>query len=58
AVSDPNAQHHQDSSLAWFWIMDVQRDAELNNWMLEFYWGHWLRAKALKDRWEEQVELL
>ncbi|KIK74698.1 hypothetical protein PAXRUDRAFT_174911, partial [Paxillus rubicundulus Ve08.2h10] len=25
AVSDPNAQHHQDSSLAWFWIMDVQR---------------------------------
>ncbi|KIK73299.1 hypothetical protein PAXRUDRAFT_178787 [Paxillus rubicundulus Ve08.2h10] len=58
AVSDPNAQGHQDSTLAWFWTMDVQRDAKVNDWMSEFYRGHWLRAKALKDRWEEKVELL
>ncbi|KIK77653.1 hypothetical protein PAXRUDRAFT_166135, partial [Paxillus rubicundulus Ve08.2h10] len=57
-VSDPNAQGHRDSTLAWFWTMDVQRDAELNDWMSEFYRGHWLRTKALKDRWEEEVEHL
>ncbi|KIK71983.1 hypothetical protein PAXRUDRAFT_800527, partial [Paxillus rubicundulus Ve08.2h10] len=56
--SDTNARGHRDSTLAWFWTMDVQRDAELNDWMSEFYRGHWLRAKALKDRWEEEVELL
>ncbi|KIK77720.1 hypothetical protein PAXRUDRAFT_165942, partial [Paxillus rubicundulus Ve08.2h10] len=55
---------YRDSTLAWFWTMDVQRDAELNDWMSEcmflsvFYSSHWLRAKALKDRWEEEVELL
>ncbi|KIK80875.1 hypothetical protein PAXRUDRAFT_157435, partial [Paxillus rubicundulus Ve08.2h10] len=58
AVLDPNAQGHWDLTLAWFWTMDVQRGAEPNNWMSEFYWGHWLRAKALKNRWEEEVELL
>ncbi|KIK73266.1 hypothetical protein PAXRUDRAFT_64550, partial [Paxillus rubicundulus Ve08.2h10] len=58
AVLDPNAQGHQDSTLAWFWTMDVQRDAEVNDWMSEFYRGHWLRAKALKDTWEVEVELL
>ncbi|KIK74449.1 hypothetical protein PAXRUDRAFT_175682 [Paxillus rubicundulus Ve08.2h10] len=84
-VSDPNARGHltklynrADSTLAWFWTMDVQRDAEVNNWMTKcmfisiccpswkelklsctsVYRGHWLRAKALKDRWEEEVELL
>ncbi|KIK72541.1 hypothetical protein PAXRUDRAFT_21868 [Paxillus rubicundulus Ve08.2h10] len=50
--------HLKDSTLAWFWTMDMQRDVELNNWMSEFYRGHWLRAKALKDRWEEEMELL
>ncbi|KAF9230334.1 hypothetical protein BU15DRAFT_57377 [Melanogaster broomeanus] len=58
AVSDPNARGQRDAKLAWFWTMDVQRDTELNDWMSEFYRGHWLRAKALKDRWEEEVELL
>ncbi|KIK71923.1 hypothetical protein PAXRUDRAFT_91545, partial [Paxillus rubicundulus Ve08.2h10] len=49
---------HRDSTLAWFWTMDVQTDAEVNDWMSKFYRGHWLRAKALKYRWEEGVELL
>ncbi|KIK78141.1 hypothetical protein PAXRUDRAFT_62486, partial [Paxillus rubicundulus Ve08.2h10] len=57
AVLDPNAQGHWDSTLAWFWTMDVQRDAEVNDWMSKFM-GHWLREKAPKDRWEEEVELL
>ncbi|KIK78118.1 hypothetical protein PAXRUDRAFT_64846, partial [Paxillus rubicundulus Ve08.2h10] len=43
AVSDLNAQGHQDLTLAWFWTMDVQRGVGLNDWMLEFYQGHWLR---------------
>ncbi|KIK93873.1 hypothetical protein PAXRUDRAFT_144037, partial [Paxillus rubicundulus Ve08.2h10] len=58
AVSDQNAQGHWDLTLAWFWTIDVQRDAELDDWMSEFYRGQWLRVKALKDRWEEEVELL
>ncbi|KIK75636.1 hypothetical protein PAXRUDRAFT_172166 [Paxillus rubicundulus Ve08.2h10] len=57
AVLDPNARGHQDSTLAWLWTMDVQRDAELIGCPNIFYRGHWLRAKALKDRWEEEVEL-
>ncbi|KIK78825.1 hypothetical protein PAXRUDRAFT_162962 [Paxillus rubicundulus Ve08.2h10] len=58
AVSDLNAQGHWDSTLAWCWTMVTKYNAEVNNWMLEFYRGHWLRAKALKDRQEEEVELL
>ncbi|KAF9228573.1 hypothetical protein BS17DRAFT_691138 [Gyrodon lividus] len=34
-VSDPNAWGNQNSTLAWFWTMDVQRDSELNDWMSE-----------------------
>ncbi|KAF9238952.1 hypothetical protein BU15DRAFT_74919 [Melanogaster broomeanus] len=46
-------EHLKPGSGPWM----CKRDTELNDWMSEFYRGHWLRAKALKDRWEEEVEL-
>ncbi|KIK75530.1 hypothetical protein PAXRUDRAFT_18923 [Paxillus rubicundulus Ve08.2h10] len=58
AVAKPNARGHRNDTLPWFWSMDVARDAEANNWMMEFYRVHWLWSKALKDCWEEEVELI
>ncbi|KIM63801.1 hypothetical protein SCLCIDRAFT_116566, partial [Scleroderma citrinum Foug A] len=58
AVADPNARGHRHDSLSWFWTIDIPKDTDKNNWMSEFYQVHWLRAKAKKDRWVEEVELL
>ncbi|THH17285.1 hypothetical protein EW146_g3490 [Bondarzewia mesenterica] len=58
AISNPSKPGYRKMSLAWFWNMDVDRDTEGNGWMEEFYRVHWLRAKALRDRWQEQVMLL
>ncbi|KAG2085106.1 uncharacterized protein F5147DRAFT_589220 [Suillus discolor] len=56
AVADLNAQGQRNSTLPWFWSLDVQGDSISNDWMNEFYRVHWLRAKALHDRWlEEQL---
>ncbi|KAF8834895.1 hypothetical protein BDN67DRAFT_870722, partial [Paxillus ammoniavirescens] len=54
-VAEPNARGHRNDTLPWFWSMDVARDAEADDWMMEF---HWLWSKALRDRWEEEVELI
>lgn len=35
AVADPNARGQRDSTLAWFWSLDVQGDASGNDWMTE-----------------------
>ncbi|THH14548.1 hypothetical protein EW146_g5797 [Bondarzewia mesenterica] len=57
AISDLRKPGHRKESLAWFWNMDVQRDAEQRGWMEECE-VHWLQAKALRNQWEEQVTLL
>ncbi|KAL4062289.1 hypothetical protein J3A83DRAFT_4110860 [Scleroderma citrinum] len=49
AIAEPNARDHQYDTLAWFWTMDLPCDTDKNDWMSEFYWVHWLRAKALRD---------
>ncbi|KIK81905.1 hypothetical protein PAXRUDRAFT_14997 [Paxillus rubicundulus Ve08.2h10] len=54
AISGSNSQGQWDLTLTWFWTMDVQKDVRIT----AVHWGHWLRAKALKDKWEEEVELL
>ncbi|KAG1779894.1 hypothetical protein EV702DRAFT_1043283 [Suillus placidus] len=54
AVADPNARGQRNNTLAWFWSMDVEGDSCNSDWLNEFYHVHWLRAKALKDRWEEE----
>ncbi|KAI5982383.1 hypothetical protein EDD15DRAFT_2180961 [Pisolithus albus] len=53
-----NAHDHRSSNLPWFWCMDIARTTSSKNWLTEFYCIHWLRAKAVKDRWEEEEDLL
>ncbi|KAG1751888.1 hypothetical protein EDB19DRAFT_1628301 [Suillus lakei] len=54
AVADPNTRGQRNNTLAWFWSMDVEGDSHNSDWLNEFYHVHWLHAKALKDRWEEE----
>ncbi|KAG0691964.1 hypothetical protein DFH29DRAFT_883337 [Suillus ampliporus] len=58
AVADPNARGQRNSTLPWFWSLDIQGDSVSNDWMNEFYRVHWLRTKALRDRWEEEILLV
>ncbi|KAG1718273.1 uncharacterized protein EDB91DRAFT_1090173 [Suillus paluster] len=57
-VADPNARGQRNSTLAWFWSIDVQGDSTSNDWMNEFYRVHWLRTLALRDRWAEELLLV
>ncbi|KAG1888830.1 hypothetical protein F4604DRAFT_1915893 [Suillus subluteus] len=57
-VADPNACGQRNSTLAWFWSIDVQGDSTSNDWMNEFYRVHWLRTLALRDRWAEELLLV
>ncbi|KAI6096271.1 hypothetical protein EDD16DRAFT_1528139 [Pisolithus croceorrhizus] len=58
AAFTQNAHDHHHSSLPWFWTMDIERDTRSKTWLTEFYCIHWLRAKAIKDQWEEEEALL
>ncbi|KAI6143082.1 hypothetical protein BKA82DRAFT_4017826 [Pisolithus tinctorius] len=57
-IADPNARGHHDDTLAWFWTVDLPRDSAMNDRMSEFYRVNRLRTKALRDHWEEELELL
>ncbi|KAG2139258.1 hypothetical protein DEU56DRAFT_755571 [Suillus clintonianus] len=57
-VADPNARGQRNSTLAWFWSIDVEGDSTSNDWMDEFYPVHWLRTLALWDRWAEELLLV
>ncbi|KAI6142381.1 hypothetical protein BKA82DRAFT_3985151 [Pisolithus tinctorius] len=58
AIINQNAHAHQASNLPWFWSIDIPTDMESITWMSEFYWTHWLQAKAVQDHWLEEEELL
>ncbi|KAI6156685.1 hypothetical protein BKA82DRAFT_4345750 [Pisolithus tinctorius] len=58
AAFSQNAQEHRGTHLPWFWSINVLQDTESKSWMSEFYHIHWLRAKSVKDRWEEEEELV
>ncbi|KAG1721336.1 hypothetical protein EDB19DRAFT_1646559, partial [Suillus lakei] len=45
----------QNESLAWFWSVEVNLGGPDHSWNEEF---HWLRAKALQDRWKEEMILV
>ncbi|KAG1887749.1 hypothetical protein F4604DRAFT_1674917 [Suillus subluteus] len=57
-VADPNACGQRNSTLAWFWSIDVEGDSTSNDWMNEFYHVHWLRMLALHDCWAEELLLV
>jgi hypothetical protein len=35
AAAAPNSRGNCNDRLAWFWLMDVPRDTEANDWMSE-----------------------
>ncbi|KAI5990508.1 hypothetical protein EDD15DRAFT_2198085 [Pisolithus albus] len=57
AFQQNNVPHRQDH-LPWFWSIDNPKQTESRSWMSEFYQIHWLHTKAIRDRWEEEEELL
>ncbi|KAI9431647.1 hypothetical protein H4582DRAFT_1822196, partial [Lactarius indigo] len=58
SVIAPHVRGQRNKSLPWFWTMDVRRDADVGEWMEDFYRVHWLRAKAQKMRWIEELQCL
>ncbi|KAG1765179.1 hypothetical protein EV702DRAFT_1051123 [Suillus placidus] len=58
AVGDPNARGQRNESLAWFWSIEVDLGGPDQSWNEEFYRVHWLRAKALWNRWREELILV
>ncbi|KAG1894251.1 uncharacterized protein F5891DRAFT_1195384 [Suillus fuscotomentosus] len=52
AVASPNAWGQRNTMLPWFWSLDVQGDSGT------VYRVHWLRTKALRDRWSEELLLV
>ncbi|KAG1856826.1 hypothetical protein C8R48DRAFT_607977, partial [Suillus tomentosus] len=57
-VADPNARGQRNNVLAWFWSLDVEGDSDSSDWLNEFYRVHWLCAKAMRDRWAEELLLV
>jgi hypothetical protein len=60
AITHPNARGQRHAHLAWFWTMDVQRDAMAENWMEECKFRHPFcqqsplitdRRSLIADRW-------
>ncbi|KAH9048382.1 hypothetical protein EDB84DRAFT_1434385 [Lactarius hengduanensis] len=58
SVIAPHVRGQRNKLLPWFWTMDVRRDADIGEWMEDFYRVHWLRAKAQKMRWIEELQCL
>ncbi|KAK7680631.1 hypothetical protein QCA50_016413 [Cerrena zonata] len=56
AVIDPNTQGERNNGLSWIW--HIQHDpGEDPVWLDELYHVNWLRAKARRDRWAEELAL-
>ncbi|KAG2073300.1 hypothetical protein BDR04DRAFT_985732, partial [Suillus decipiens] len=57
-----NARSQRDTTLSWFWSLDVQGDTSGNDWMTKceclVLLVNWLRMKALHNRWNEEVMLI
>ncbi|KAG2354213.1 hypothetical protein BDR07DRAFT_1237231, partial [Suillus spraguei] len=52
-----NAPGERNSTLPWFLSLHVQGDSVSNVCMKECE-VHWLRTKALRDRWAEELLLM
>ncbi|KAH9011246.1 hypothetical protein EDB84DRAFT_1445273, partial [Lactarius hengduanensis] len=58
SIIAPHVRGQRNKSLPWFWTMDIRRDADIGEWMEDFYRVHWLRAKAQKMQWIEELQCL
>ncbi|KAI6116658.1 hypothetical protein EDD16DRAFT_1520467 [Pisolithus croceorrhizus] len=60
-VTEENRFGQGTSKLAWFWMMDgeqSQLSLQGGGLMEEFYRINWLKARARRDRWKEEVSLV
>ncbi|KAI5986547.1 hypothetical protein EDC04DRAFT_2615047 [Pisolithus marmoratus] len=60
-VTEENRFRQGTSKLAWFWVIDgekIQLNVEAGGLMEEFYRINWLKARARRDRWKEEVSLV
>ncbi|KAJ8699116.1 hypothetical protein PTI98_002269 [Pleurotus ostreatus] len=60
-IEHPNRIGQSSHSLAWFWRLqsgEISEEVEDSPMMKEFYWINYLRAKARRDQWEEELILL
>ncbi|KAH9173120.1 hypothetical protein EDB89DRAFT_2114027 [Lactarius sanguifluus] len=55
SIIAPEVRGQWNKSLPWFWTMDVQRDADVREWMEDL---HWLQARAQKIWWIEELQCL
>ncbi|KAI6015713.1 hypothetical protein EDC04DRAFT_2577949 [Pisolithus marmoratus] len=60
-VTEENRFGQGPSKLGWFWVIDGEKsqlDVEAGGLMEEFYRINWLKARARRDRWKEEVSLV
>ncbi|KAI6126956.1 hypothetical protein F5141DRAFT_1060598 [Pisolithus sp. B1] len=60
-VTEENRFGQGSSKLAWFWMMGgehSQLNVQGGGLMEEFYRINWLKARARRDRWKEEVSLV
>ncbi|KAI6008944.1 hypothetical protein EDC04DRAFT_2610794 [Pisolithus marmoratus] len=60
-VTEENRFGQGTSKLAWFWVIGgetSQLNVEAGGLMEEFYRINWLKARARRDRWKEEVSLV
>ncbi|KAI6017423.1 hypothetical protein EDC04DRAFT_2902597 [Pisolithus marmoratus] len=60
-VTEENRFGQGTSKLAWFWVIDGEKsqlNVEAGGLMEEFYRINWLKARARRDRWKEEVSLV
>ncbi|KAI6008512.1 hypothetical protein EDC04DRAFT_2610915 [Pisolithus marmoratus] len=60
-VTEENRFGQGTSKLAWFWVTDGEKsqlNVEAGGLMEEFYRINWLKARARRDRWKEEVSLV
>ncbi|KAF9470577.1 hypothetical protein BDN70DRAFT_821165 [Pholiota conissans] len=55
AVMDPNQHHSKQLELSWIWQMDAEGGANSPAGLLEFQRIHYLRARANRLRWTEEL---
>ncbi|KAI6023456.1 hypothetical protein EDC04DRAFT_2934178 [Pisolithus marmoratus] len=60
-VTEENRFGQGTSKLAWFWVIDGEKsqlNVEAGGLVEEFYRINWLKARARRDRWKEEVSLV
>ncbi|KAG1779886.1 hypothetical protein EV702DRAFT_1043277 [Suillus placidus] len=62
AVADPSAQGQRNSTLPWFWSLDVQGNSVSNDWMNKWHTknmvSRWFISAALFNPWPQMIVVL